>query len=556
MRRMPGRVSAAPGLGRGARRLAAAAGRLAVVVGSLAFLAGPLAAQDGGGGAEPKAPPKIDAEEAGSAQAGGKDVKITVRYPSGEKDGKRWAESLRAVCEKSLPALGKAAAFAPANDALEVKYAFGPEETDGYDAALRDGTLYCRKNTARKDPGMYRAGFRNFWVTYALARLWADQVARPEWLRAGVAHLLVYRALKEAPQLYDARTYRDELLEEMKKRTDEGPLDQWSPAPPLAAESGVVSSVEHPVPAPEAAAVFAFLYEIDVSCDQAVLKAIAEAGAGGTPIGGKDFQQMVIKAAGERGGPNLFIGWASGDPQGTLTPKLDKLDVVDSDSDGLLNFEEVIHGTDKAKPDTDGDGVLDGEEVEDGTNPAKKDVKRSKVKLDGDPKEWLRLKKFTFQDKEGDAKEKITGADVKFVKICSDAKNIYLLLEADSFENADVAYQICFDAGDDGVPMDSNNPDEQKKAVWNYVVGFRGDGSKWMGETHNVKDWSWAQWKNHRRLLLHVKDNFAEIRIPLSSMELPQKFLFMVYTTAKDGALVADSVLRQPLDLSKFRIDE
>lgn len=41
----------------------------------------------------------------------------------------------------------------------------------------------------------------------------------------------------------------------------------------------------------------------------------------------------------------------------------------DSDSDGLTDPEEVLHGTDPNDPDTDGDGVNDGDEVDAGTDP-------------------------------------------------------------------------------------------------------------------------------------------------------------------------------------------
>jgi hypothetical protein len=44
----------------------------------------------------------------------------------------------------------------------------------------------------------------------------------------------------------------------------------------------------------------------------------------------------------------------------------------DDDNDGLLNWEEVLWGTDSNNPDTDGDGTNDGEEVRLGRNPALK----------------------------------------------------------------------------------------------------------------------------------------------------------------------------------------
>ncbi len=42
---------------------------------------------------------------------------------------------------------------------------------------------------------------------------------------------------------------------------------------------------------------------------------------------------------------------------------------VDSDSDGLKDWEEVLFNTDPQNPDTDGDGILDGDEVDAQRNP-------------------------------------------------------------------------------------------------------------------------------------------------------------------------------------------
>lgn len=44
-------------------------------------------------------------------------------------------------------------------------------------------------------------------------------------------------------------------------------------------------------------------------------------------------------------------------------------DKSDIDKDGLLDYEEVIYGTDPLNPDTDGDGFLDGEEIASKRNP-------------------------------------------------------------------------------------------------------------------------------------------------------------------------------------------
>jgi len=44
---------------------------------------------------------------------------------------------------------------------------------------------------------------------------------------------------------------------------------------------------------------------------------------------------------------------------------------LDSDNDGLKDWEEKLWGTDPNNPDTDGDGVKDGEELKQGRDPLK-----------------------------------------------------------------------------------------------------------------------------------------------------------------------------------------
>src|ERR1035437_1193625 len=44
---------------------------------------------------------------------------------------------------------------------------------------------------------------------------------------------------------------------------------------------------------------------------------------------------------------------------------------IDSDSDGLPDWKEVLYGTDPHKADTDGDGTPDGEEIALGRDPLK-----------------------------------------------------------------------------------------------------------------------------------------------------------------------------------------
>lgn len=57
--------------------------------------------------------------------------------------------------------------------------------------------------------------------------------------------------------------------------------------------------------------------------------------------------------------------------------------VIDSDSDGLMDWEENIYGTSINSTDTDGDGYLDGEEVLSNHDPAKKGPNDLLVKKQG-----------------------------------------------------------------------------------------------------------------------------------------------------------------------------
>ncbi len=58
-----------------------------------------------------------------------------------------------------------------------------------------------------------------------------------------------------------------------------------------------------------------------------------------------------------------------------LNPSDPSDNYADADSDGLMNIEEFIHGTDPWNDDSDDDALLDGEEVKDhGTNPLSEDT--------------------------------------------------------------------------------------------------------------------------------------------------------------------------------------
>jgi hypothetical protein len=67
-----------------------------------------------------------------------------------------------------------------------------------------------------------------------------------------------------------------------------------------------------------------------------------------------------IKPGGTNNNNNLSVLSA------TTTPS-----EIDSDHDGLPDWEEALYGTDPHNPDTDGDGTPDGEEIKEGRDPLK-----------------------------------------------------------------------------------------------------------------------------------------------------------------------------------------
>lgn len=60
---------------------------------------------------------------------------------------------------------------------------------------------------------------------------------------------------------------------------------------------------------------------------------------------------------------------------------------LDSDNDGLKDWEEKLWGTDTNNPDTDGDGIPDGEELKQGRDPLKKGPDDKLVQFQSLPKE-------------------------------------------------------------------------------------------------------------------------------------------------------------------------
>lgn len=87
------------------------------------------------------------------------------------------------------------------------------------------------------------------------------------------------------------------------------------------------------------------------------------AGIAGTTIIGAGSEEKQKGAEGE----GISIAENTGAPQ----PK-------DSDGDGLLDWEEILWGTDPKNKDSDGDGVKDGEEIAESKNPLGEDKNTAK----------------------------------------------------------------------------------------------------------------------------------------------------------------------------------
>ncbi len=71
-----------------------------------------------------------------------------------------------------------------------------------------------------------------------------------------------------------------------------------------------------------------------------------------------------------------YRGSKTGNPDNLVadinaTTSIDSLNNIDSDQDGLPDWQEVLYGTDPHKADTDGDGTPDGEEIKLNRDPLK-----------------------------------------------------------------------------------------------------------------------------------------------------------------------------------------
>jgi hypothetical protein len=452
-------------------------------------------------------------------------VEVSISYPGDER--KRWAESVMQTIEAGLAPLEKAAGFVSPVKSIEVFYADGPGASGGFEAQWKgEGRVAVRQKGAR-------GGYHGHWVLFALAHAWSERVAAEPWAREALAHFYVWKALRDAPQIYDSRTYRDELIQEA-ARADETPLDGWQP--PSAEADG--AGGERPAALAQPARGMLFLCCVERRIGEGAIArashAVSATGPGGTAA--------LAAAIGQGGKPaeDLFLGWAVKvtDPA-KQHPALRTQDIGDGDDDSLLDFEERELGTDPNRNDTDQDGALDGEEVFDThTDPRAKDAPAAPVKLDGETNEWMRLRKFSLQDRKGDTRDaSVKGGDLLRVQLCADARYLYLALETDSLENAQVKYGFEIDANGDG--------------VGDYIFGFRGDRQRWIGDTHGVKDLSWCEWKNHRGIVIRTKDAVAEMRVPLSAIGKPEKFELLVYSETRAGML--DTCLRASVDLEKWR---
>ncbi len=74
---------------------------------------------------------------------------------------------------------------------------------------------------------------------------------------------------------------------------------------------------------------------------------------------------------------------------------------IDTDNDGLKDWEEVLYGTDAKNQDTDGDATKDGEEILAGRDPAKSGIKNSEG-------EWSDAVKPSYVSAGNEFKENIT----------------------------------------------------------------------------------------------------------------------------------------------------
>ncbi|GIW72520.1 MAG: hypothetical protein KatS3mg102_2062 [Planctomycetota bacterium] len=455
------------------------------------------------------------------------EVQLTIAY-EGEEHA-RWAEVVAEYVREGLPRLERAAGFPYPYDQVAVRLDLQRLDTRGLDAAhLGEGRFAIAKQGKR-------GGMRGHQVWSALGHAFGARVSSEPWLQQALGYLYTFEALREAHWVYHAWTFRDEVIEDAIK-AGRIVCAEWRPA-------GEVAGLAADGPP---AVGFAMLccaeVELGAGKVREAARVLAERPAPGS-VG--EFIEALGSAAGKPARA-YFVGWAFERAGEDPEPALGYEDFSDRDDDGLLAIEERRHGTDSANPDTDGDGRLDGEEVHDWqSDPLRADPPLGPVTFDGDPKEWLRLKKFKLVDKPGDSRSTERGTELRACALACDQRFLYLLVEADAMDNPKVKYNLALDPDGDG--------------VWDWVVGLRSSRERWLGVTHNQKDWSWAEWRNDRTMALWVKDRWAEMRIPLAAMRgLGERPVFMLYTTVPgpDGATVyADSCLRERFDMARWRLE-
>ncbi|MHC4392236.1 MAG: hypothetical protein ACYS22_13105 [Planctomycetota bacterium] len=458
-----------------------------------------------------------------SVALGEGEVTIQIEHPDGEE---LWAQAVALVVKDILPQLEKTTGLSWSSP-VQIGFAEDGSKTRGLDALPQDdGTILVRKTGKRK-------GFRGTAVAVALAKGRIDKVISEPWLAETLAYVTTFNALREAHAVYHEQTFFGEVLSEA--RGAMGTLKGWA-----------ATTVDTPraMADPDIALAFGYMYLVDRNLGEGVIAgALAKAESLGT-VDLKGFINALSDGTGESCETH-FIGWAvdtdAFETEEDIPARWKKSDLFDRDKDMLLDSAEADAGTDPQNKDTDGDGRGDGEEVLiDGTDPMKKDRPR-KVIIDGDAKEWLRLKKFKAQDIPDDAKDKtVKGGELKATAICRDKDYIYVMIEADAFEGALVSYNIGFDVGSD--------------RVFDYLMTFRATGNKWVADTHGTKDLSWSEYKNDKRLDLAIQDNHAEVRIPRDMLRLPDEFTLLVYTRAKvDGKTIyVDACPREKVNLSRF----
>jgi hypothetical protein len=448
------------------------------------------------------------ASETLTKKVGGTEVKVVYA-----KDQEWWAKRVLGALEKGLPALEKAAGFPYPRPAVEIGLAEAPGAAGAADAVSKDGKIVAQRQV------------RGVSILFEVALGYAGAVAAEDWGRYGLAHYYVYAALADAPRIYDQWAYRDEVLSAFQSSSlSDVPL----------AGAKIPNAYDG-----TAGKAFAFFYGIARTLGGDVLtKTGADIVAAKKPAGANEIKAALEKTTGK---PIAiwFKGWVEPGVYSGYKPA----SLADGDGDGARDHDETAMGTKPDVADTDGDGWSDGEELFGRTDAKAKDPE-TVVKLDGKPEEWKRLRRLQLQDRVGDAKGDVKGADLKDVKLGFDEKFMYATVElADPFTNPDVVLSFCFDGNANG--------------VWDDVAMFRPGGKARLGQLHDNEDWSVAEWKNHRWMKVVGDGAVLELRVPLAALDLPKEFGLLVLTTAQGGNLQVDTALRDDVvSIEKFRLDK